>query len=390
VGNAAFWTMAVTLDRLTPHLPPALVTNEDRERLRGICARLPAALSNWVYLECRLAAGTTPVDLAVNVDHRGRDILAGDYPATTLDNELTSHPAWVRIRALARRWADTGTDLHDAVESLWLEFDAPKVEEGVPVPGVFVDFDHTFLEGMATAAAAPLIVESVAPLLGAAIHASTQRNIRRCIANLSENARVIYVGVMLSRAAADDTVRLCVVGLLRHQLLPYLHSVGWEGEAVTLTDLTTMLASADAAAAEVTIVHLDIDRVGVRPSVGLEYPFARRSQLLGSVSETRLLDCLVERGLCAPSKRDALAQWPGHEFATMAHELWPSLLARRINHVKLVCGGPRPVEAKAYLCFNHEFYRRASRVANATGGNAGSTALSSRPPARMKRTAPVP
>jgi hypothetical protein len=64
----------------------------------------------------------------------------------------------------------------------------------------------------------------------------------------------------------------------------------------------------------------------------------------------------VAVGLCPPGKIDALRRWPGVSRARLCHQLWPVLLVRRINHIKLRIEEGAAVEAKAYLSFHQRFH----------------------------------
>src|SRR2546423_12850034 len=88
------WSVAETLAHIAPEVPSALVTPAAHAAALAVAARLPAALTRWMYLECRLAAGVTETDLIVSVDAESRDILAGD-----------GTPRWPRLRAFASEWA---------------------------------------------------------------------------------------------------------------------------------------------------------------------------------------------------------------------------------------------------------------------------------------------
>jgi hypothetical protein len=100
------------------------------------------------------------------------------------------------------------------------------------------------------------------------------------------------------------------------------------------------------------LLHLDVaGDVGHR--VGIEYVFSRSEQLRGHVAETGFLDHLEALGLCSPAKRSGLSAWAGYSTERLPHELWQSLLVRRLNHVKLVLSPDAPPQAKAYLSFHH-------------------------------------
>ena len=100
------------------------------------------------------------------------------------------------------------------------------------------------------------------------------------------------------------------------------------------------------------IVHVDVG-AHVAPTIAVELPFSRASQRVGRIAEVGLLDALVAAGLCDRTKRDELLAWPRRIVGTMPHELWPSAIARRLNHVKLVWRPGADVEAKAYLAASH-------------------------------------
>jgi hypothetical protein len=98
--------------------------------------------------------------------------------------------------------------------------------------------------------------------------------------------------------------------------------------------------------------HVDVG-AETSPRLGFEYTFDRRSQRRGRVRESALLDALVARDLCSPAKADALHRWPGWERGVLPHELWESVLFRRVNCVKAVVLDDRVAEAKGYLLGYH-------------------------------------
>ena len=95
------------------------------------------------------------------------------------------------------------------------------------------------------------------------------------------------------------------------------------------------------------LLHVDVWDA-VKPRMGMEFFFARRPQFVGCFEEDGFLDQLVAMQLCTPEKRDALLTWPGSTALSFPHAFWPTVLQRRVNHVKLVCT-PEAVVAKAYL-----------------------------------------
>lgn len=331
-------SLAGTFDIVAPHLPDALVSSTARARARAVAASLPAALSRCLYLECR-PGHPESADLIVDVDVAGRDILAGRNAVVSLDARHDTL-AWRGIVQMMRTWTDPSSRLHRAFVGAWLEFDLPDDGSSLPSPSLFVDF-------------APELgnCEAMAALVAAARLAGDREvpaSAFEAIALLPSHATLLYAGIMLARESAP--LRLCVMGLANGELAAWLRAAHWPGDVGGLATLLSDLAC-DGDQSQPAIVHLDAGDA-LRPGIGLEYPFARRPQLSGTIAEQRLLDALEARALIATVQRAALSTWTGADRRTMPHELWPSLLVRRVNHVKLVQAGDA-VRAKLYLCAEH-------------------------------------
>ena len=97
------------------------------------------------------------------------------------------------------------------------------------------------------------------------------------------------------------------------------------------------------------MAHLDFAGGSTLPCVGVELTLGRREQLRGTIAEAAFLDRLVGLDLCTAEKRRALDAWPGHTVGVLPHELWRSVLARRVNCVKLVHVPGEAPRVKGYL-----------------------------------------
>jgi len=339
-------SLAGTFDLVSPHLPAALVDDHARARVRTMAATLPAALSHCLYVECR-PGNPRLADLIVDVDAAGREILAGANPVLALGPEHAG-AAWQGIAAVMQAWNEEGSSLHHAMDGAWVEFDLHGGGAPPIAPSLFVDFSDG-VQHAATWAVRTAALHEVAHLLGHASSAQAAK-VDAAVSSLPAHAVLLYAGFMLPRGG--DAVRLCVMGLARPELVTWLRRVGWPGDVDALAAIMTLLARPDGGAQpQPAILHVDIG-AEVGGGIGVEYPFARRPQLSGVIAERGVLDTLVAAGLVTATDRDAVARWAGAERRTMPHELWPSLLVRRLNHVKLVLddGGLR---AKLYLCAEH-------------------------------------
>lgn len=322
-------------------LPPPLVSAAARARVMRACAAIPAELTSWGYLECRLGADDDRVDLITRVDRRASRLLPD---------------RWSTPASLAREWRSAASPLHEAVRSLWLEFDLPAREEAPPGrPGLFVSLAREAQPRRASGPGAEGAPGPVEPFLAAAAGEGAGGATGRCRRALPGGAFVPYLGVFPHREGSP--LRVCVAGLAEDALPAFLRRLGWGGWA----DLGARLGSIARSRAGVRapgplLLHLDFyGELGDR--IGLEYVCAPGEQLTGQLAELRFLDHLVELGLCTPEKREALAAWPGFSRVRLPHEIWRSLLVRRLNHVKIQLSTTGAMSAKAYLSFHHRPHR---------------------------------
>jgi len=358
-------SLADTLDVLKGPLAPALAPANAYAATRAAAARLPAGLTSWAYLECRLGGAPAPPDLIVEVRERQRGVLAGGGPGPALPAALAGDPVWERVAALARRWADPRSALHRALYCLWLEFDVSAHAPGaLPLPGVFAGFTPEAATRGTPEACARLAAEAVEVLTGAALGAARARLLLRMHRALPPGASMYYAGVLLPRGT--EVMRLCPGDIAARDLPAYLARVGWPGDLPRLRDTLREFARArrGALAADAALLHLDATDE-VLPRLGMEYVFDRRPQVRGALAERAFLALLVRRGLCTPAEAAALEAFPGCGIERLPQHLWRSMVVRRVNHIKLVMDGDA-VQAKAYLVVHHRYWSpRTGAASNA-------------------------
>ncbi|HEU4586891.1 MAG TPA: hypothetical protein VFR95_14145 [Gemmatimonadaceae bacterium] len=333
-----------------------------------VAESLPAALTNWVYLECRLRHDEQRVDLIVRVDQRGRDILAGDNPVITLAPSLRGEPVWRSVRALARAWSDPSSPLFRGVERLWLEFDVHAPCESLrpgelPAPGIFVELTREVYAQHRRDDRLDAAMAVLRSLAGKALVPALARNLRRCWELLPSGAVIPYMGVFPARGS--DAIRVSVAGLSDADLHAYLRALRWPGSHRELTAaISAFLPPVRAPQPRMAIVNIDVgEEIGA--GVGIEYLLSHAAQLRGSIIEGELLERLVRIGLCSPAKRDALHGWPSLSLRMMPHELWTSRVCRRVNHLKLSFTEHAALEVKAYLAASHEYHSSQRRAEGA-------------------------
>jgi hypothetical protein len=336
------YPLSGTLDAVAPHVPPALVSAPAWAAVRAAAARLPAALAAAAYLECRLGEAGGAVDLILGVDAAGREILAGRTPAVPVPAPLRDDPAWGRLAALCRRWADAPGPTWRRVRRLWLEFDVAATGgvETVPAPSLFLALDREADPAEVEA----LLREAGDAILPGGVPPADRELVLRVLARRPAGSRVPYLGLLAGRAGAPPRVYLSGVGTAG--LPAALEAAGWPGPAGEVEEVLAALGGE--APPPVGMIHVDA-REGAPPRLGVELTLARPCQRRGEIAERWFLDRLAELGLCTPARREALPRWPGTELRTLPHELWPSRVERRVNCVKLVFEPGRPLHAKAYL-----------------------------------------
>ncbi|HSU14667.1 hypothetical protein [Longimicrobium sp.] len=341
--------LSETLRLLEPHLAPELVGGAALSALEAALALVPAAVTDELYLECRLGPGEPRVDTVLHVKGPGRDILAGVNHAIPLPPPLGDHPAWARLRRFCGEWADPRSIFHTAVGSLWVELDLDDAPGGLE-PGIFVDLSWLSARGAGPAEWTAYAASAAARLAGRAPAPGTIRAVRRCVEALPPGAAMTYAGFFPGRG--EGAIRVCASGVGAATLRGYLRRAGWRGDPGPV-----LAALGDADPGPVPgYVHLDAHDGGPGPRLGVEVPFQRRAQLEGHIREAEWLRSLSS---VAPEKAGALGRWPGWSNAVLPHQPWRSLLVRRVNHVKLLFHEGCAPQAKAYLAARHS--ARANR-----------------------------
>jgi hypothetical protein len=374
-AGAGRWPLAGTLGVACRHARPGLLPPEARDRVIRAAGRIPAALTRAAYLECRLRGDSRPVDLIFRVERDGAQILAGRRPALSAAPLLAFGGAWPALAALCAAWLDGVHPAWSAVHHLWVELDldaaASPGAPPLPSPSVFVGLDPARTAALDADALADLACAVLAPVLPVGVPAHTRSQMRGVLARRPAGSAMPFVGCMLSRTRR--AVRLYLSGIGDAAVAPFLNGVGWPAEQVAETAAVLAVLNA-VPRPPLGMMHVDLLDGALLPRLGVEFTLERRPQLRGTLAEAAWLDRLVELGFCAPERRAALTAWPGCEVRTLRHELWPSLLARRVNCVKLVTEPGRAPEMKAYLLASHQPWlprRRSSAEPASPSGEAG-------------------
>jgi hypothetical protein len=293
-----------------------LVSHEAFERLREIALQLPG--DGLAAIEIRLAPADEAVDLSLKVlQLRG----------------LADTSFSPQTRQFLRRWSAGELP---SVASVWLELDAERSGGGLPDPVLCAEVDR---------GADPVqTLDGIFPTLD-----TSQRDwALRCIAEIPSPARLLYVFDL--RARGTRALRLEILGLALQKAPAFLARLA-PHLAPAVAKAAPLLAGA-----ERPHLSFDVGPEGIGSRAGLEGSFVKWPHREPRWRE--LFDRLVDRGLCAPEKRDAIFAWPGQETFWSSPERWPTTAAgtrgvcvRALSHVKVVARPDCAPEAKAYLLF---------------------------------------
>jgi hypothetical protein len=338
-------SLAEYIKPVAPHFTPHLIAAESIHDMLRVASVLPGALAYGLFgFECRLGDSAPLADLLVcaRAADGGRDALL------ELDSGL-HEPAWQRVREFAAEWSDSSGPLYDGVDYVWLEFDVAGNGGSVPQPSVFFGVD--------THQDQSIVEQGLELPLGRALPEYVANNLRACMAALPSDARVAFVGAMLSRDV--NSVRLVSSAPSFEQILTYLTRVGWPGSVQEFRhSLEPFSRMSD-------YVWLNVDvGVSVHPRIGLEFYFFRPAHADGAAHWHTILDRMVHVGLCTPKKRDALLAYPGSSPVDVQSDLWPDHVGvvfnalrplgltgmlRDLHHLKFVYEPDGSIQAKAYL-----------------------------------------
>ena len=335
-------------DVVAPHLGEALVPPSHRDELRAGLGTLAPILQ--LGLEVRLGEGEEQVDVQQAIlrnqghPHRLAAHVRGLFDEQ--DEASTVDPAWHRIDAVLRAWAD-GTDF-GWMREWWLEYDVPDGISEAMLPSIFVERPPSV-----PVSEVQRVVEA---LQGRALPNALRETLHATVAAMPQGGYVSHIGLMLARPV--DALRVNVKGLGPESAAVLVGALGGETEEVTRR--FTGLAEH---AAHLTLA-LDLAN-RVLPGLGLEVFFHRQPD--ADDGWERLLDHLVETGSCTAAKREAILAWSGISVPPQTEAPWPeallvralaepgrlSAIGRRLHHLKVTYRPGQPPVAKAYLGIGH-------------------------------------
>ena len=334
------------LETIKAKISPELIDEQNWSKIEAIADIFPQSITNFFGFEYRLTNDVDSDFLLCIEEQIAQKVLAdADYSVKLSDRLMKS--AWQNLIEFGRVWYKDNSPLADLVQNMWLEFDIEPTVASTPIPSVFFGLPSE------TQTDLTWITETALPLLlNRPVSDRVKEGVDRCFTTLPPQAHVFQVGLMLSRQV--DAVRLCIRNIKPSKIIPWLRQIGWNGNAINLTQLLKELEPL------VDRIDLDLD-VGdkVYPKLGLEcYLIRQPSQ---EPKWALFLEYLVGLGLSTAQKQHKLLNYPGfvrrknhkpdrklklEQLLGSEHE---TIFFQGLHHIKLSYQDDYVTEAKAYL-----------------------------------------
>lgn len=334
------------LSVVTPHLHPDLVSPKALSYIQTLAEVLPPF--SLAGFESRLGAEQPVVDLLVR------------FPQSKLNlpEAFLSYPAWQALDSFCQEWSNPNSFTHDKVHHIWLEFDLDRPPEPVPIPCLFLSLN------CAAIADTRSLIEMARRIPHHSISPKIESNLQLCAQALPPNAQIEHLGAMLSRPG--KAVRTVVTGIRAAQIPNYLAKIGWSDPT---NQLESLISSLGEYVDSIGILDLDVGEA-IAPKIGLECFIHKQSNY--KYRRQLFLDYLVNNNLSTLAKSNALLSWSGLTQKNPQTTSWPdnltlgdrflgarahSVFWRSINHIKISYQPGKPLDAKAYLAFGHNWFK---------------------------------
>lgn len=343
------------LNVVKPYLSDALLSPQVLTRVEKVAKLIPQLSPTKIFpalLECRLEAGQSQVDLSVGLQ-------PVKIPAIT---SLSSYPFWQQLHQFSEDWTTPGSLPCETIKDIWLEFDLDGQNDIPAVACWFFTLEADAFKDKSAEARSKLL-KIVSLLQNCPVDERRAALLHHCLDVFPERVGIVEIGAMLTRTGAP--IRLDVLGLSPETIPSFLAQIQGKEIDANFSEIVTTFGNLT----DSIVLCFDIGKkIGSR--IGLECFLDNQPKKEPRWIE--LLDLLVTMGCCTSEKRDALLSWPGLLQQKSAFDAWPSDLKnlrkwmgrdnisvfwRTINHVKLVYQPDKHLEAKAYLCFGHRWFK---------------------------------
>src|SRR5579859_3674077 len=346
------------VDLVRPHMPQTLVSSENFEQIRSVASHLPTRVARYFGFETKLLSDQARCDFAFSLSKDGVAWMS------------RTDPPWPRIRQFCTLWRESEESPYADGNAVWLECDVSDERRAELEPSLFFALHgpQSYLQPVSgkNSRSREWICHTLIPAAwGRMISSSIEKNLVHTLEVCPHEVDFLQIGLMLSRDI--QALRLCLFGIPPQYVFPFLHSVGWQGNENRLTQVLELYSPF----VDALCLHLDIGE-SILPTLGVEmlYNSEKDPWNCQPTRETRwklFFDRLVNDGLCLPSKRDVLLDWPSRtafrlpliekliaamsldQTSYVTSALPDSVLVTGLQHIKLSLPPTDEIIAKAYF-----------------------------------------
>lgn len=349
-------TLLSDLELICAEIPAGILNREGYQRLVAVASALPAELSNFWGLECRLNTEAPLADILFEIKNNstGQQLLAGLAPSC-LDPLCAEHDVWHDMRSFTRLWSQRQCILNRYILNMWLEYDTERLAPDemaadlIRNPSVFLGFRSRELPtGDLT---------NILRYLNMLLHIpdKTLKYLESFVRGIPSPGQLFQLGSMLGRPGRG--IRACV-NQLKADIIPgWLSEMGWPGDIKALSELLRSLTQPLRGFA----IDLDLTDGGLSEKIGIECYMDWDD--MGAGQWAAFLECVQKYIQCSPGKVKDLLHYPGSvplppEQRKGSGNTLFLYLFKMIHHIKLDIREGRVTGAKAYLAI----YRPGIRI----------------------------
>ncbi len=355
------------LSSIASHIPEEIISSKNFSEIKNLAQHLTGNLTSFFGFESKLTSTNARSDymFAISSKNDERKTLLNLFKTRSLPKSFLASPEWNRVGKFVEAWADIKSEINKNALSLWFEFDTAEEVNKIPIPSIFIHTAPLRIDSPETKKDCLWITREAIPILtGLEAPEKVEKCLIKCLEKLPKGARLLDVGIMLSRPTAE--MRLVMNRMKPKDIIPYLKSIGWRGNIEELQELISELKK---------YVNRIVLQIGigekVDSKVGIECRFFPDQYNLEK-GWSQFLDYLHEKGMCSAEKRNAFLKFPGEELNEDLEEFnlqnyvptvkldknsSANALVRYISHIKINYKPNCPLDAKGYLgirLFSHE------------------------------------
>lgn len=344
------------LNSIQASIPEQLISPQNYEKIKNIAKYFPGEITSFFGFETQIGNKTADSDFlfAISSKNGEREAFAELLDKDNFSELISKYPEWQRIKNFTSKWIDPSSPLNRKILGLWFEFDTSNSIMNDPLPNIFFHPESIKSADDKKISEYKWITRDAIPLItGKTIQDNVEKKIIECIKKLPGESAIFQIGMMMSRS--PEEIRLVVKRIKSNEVVPYLKDIGYNKD---LSEIASFLYKLDEYINRI-VLHFTVGK-SVHQKIGIEisfYPDMYHQEL----GWNKVLEYLVENGLCLPEKQQALLQFPGVEnddkfegfnmYIPKAKIVNPNsteILVRYLSHIKILYEPGKKLKAKAY------------------------------------------